>query len=142
MRLVYKPEGQEEPQRWTVALGKFRSLEVEHIEKLTGWDYGSDYQMRLLKGNMLARRALLFTLLRREHPHLKFTDVDFAADEAELEFDVAELRDFRKAAESSKAVSELEREAVLEELDRQIAEELERDGEGKVPTPTSEGATG
>lgn len=143
MRLVYHPEGSTEPQRWEISLGKFRSLEVEQIEKLTGFDYGNEFKARLMKGNALARRALLFVLLRRQHPTTKFHDVDFADDELQLEMDLDELHETRKVVETSPAISEAERPLVLAALDEQIAEEAERAGvEGKAPTPTGETATG
>ncbi len=142
MRLVYTPEGQDEPQVWEFALGKLRSQEVEHIERLTGLSYGTEYKDRLLKGNMLARRALLFTLLRRQHPHYKFADVDFADEELTLEQNLDELLETRKVIETLPAIPEAERPAVLEALDQQIAEERERNGEGKAPTPSGESATG
>lgn len=140
MRLVYQPEGQPEPQEWTVDLGRLRSQEVEQIEKLTGLDYGSDYKTRLMKGNSLARRALLYTLQRRAHPHIRWTDVDFADAELVLAFDLPELREIHKAVMESSAVPEAERPAVLEELERQIsaAEAVQ----GKALTQTVESATG
>ena len=143
MRLVYQPEGSSEPQKWEISLGKFRSLEVEQIEKLTGMDYGNEFKARLMKGNALARRALLFVLLRRQHPTTKFMDVDFADDELQLEMDLEELRETRKVVEVSPVISEAERPLVLAALDEQIAEEAERAGvEGKALTPTGETATG
>lgn len=142
MRLVYSPEGQEEPTRWEFKLGKLRSLEVEKIEQLTGWNYGLEYKDKLLNGNSLARRALLFTLQRRSHPHLKFADVDFADDELLVEMSLDELRDARSNAETSPAIPEDRRALVLAALDQQIAEEETRGSEGKALTPTSEGATG
>lgn len=146
MRLVYQPEGSPEPQRWEISLGKFRSLEVEQIERLTGMDYGNEFKARLMKGNALARRALLFILLRRQHPTTKFMDVDFADDELQLEMDLEELRETRKVVETSPAITEQERPMVLAALDQQIAEEGDRaeqaGAEGKALTPTDETATG
>src|SRR5690349_14550535 len=97
MFLTYQPDGQTEPRRWTLNLGKLRSMEIEAIEKATGFNYGTDFKDKLLRGNGLARRALLWTLQRREHPTLKFADVDFADDELQLEMDVDELAESRAA---------------------------------------------
>jgi hypothetical protein len=120
MRLVYAPEGQPEPTTWAVDLGKLRTMEVEAIERLTGLDYGSTFKERLLKGNSLARRALLFTLQRRQHPTLKFADVDFADDELRLEFGLAELQAMRSAVEEAPSLTDDERVAALAELDKMI----------------------
>lgn len=128
MRLVYHPDGQSEPREWPIDLGKFRTLEVENIERLTGLDYGADFKKRLLQGSALARRALLYTLQRREHPHLRFSDVDFADDEVRLEFDLAELREMRAAAAGA-PMAEDQRSLVLSEIDRQIELETAAHGE-------------
>lgn len=145
MFLTYKPEDGDE-QRWTIKLGKLRSLEIEQIEKLTAMDYGAEFRQRLLKGNGLARRALLFTLVRRDHPRTRFADVDFADDELILEMDLVELREVREAVVEAPTLSDDERTIALAQVDAQIAE-IEAAGEqveaeGKAPTPANEGATG
>ncbi|MER7002204.1 hypothetical protein ABT297_04035 [Dactylosporangium sp. NPDC000555] len=143
MFLVYKPEDGD-AQRWTVQLGKLRSGEIEQIEKLTGFDFGTDYKTRLMRGNALARRALLFTMLRRAHPRTRFADVDFADDELTLEMDVAELTELRTAIEEADALSDDERKLAISQIDRQLAEAADegREPEGKAPTPSSDVATG
>lgn len=136
MRLVYHPEGQEEPTVWAINLGKLRSLELEAIERATGFNYGTEFRDRLLKGNGLARRALLWTFLRRQHATLKFADVDFADEELILEFDLEELREIRRTVADSPAVPEPERVAMLAEIDQQIAGLEDQPAEGKAPTPS------
>lgn len=136
MRLVYHPEGQDEPTVWAINLGKLRSLELEAIERATGFNYGTEFRDRLLKGNGLARRALLWTFLRRQHATLKFTDVDFADEELTLEFDLDELREIRRTVAESPAVPEPERVAMLAEIDEQIAGLEDQPAEGKAPTPS------
>lgn len=141
MRLVYHPEGQEQPTEWVINLGKFRSLEVEAIERVTGYNYGTEFRERLLKGNSLARRALLWTLQRRSHPTMKFADVDFADDELALELDRDELVEARRVVAEAATLPELEQAAVLAELDRQIAALAEAAQEGKALTPSGDGDT-
>lgn len=85
MFLVYKPEDGEE-QRWEYRPGRLRVMEMEAIEKHTGGlAYATEFKAQLLKGQTAARRALLWTFLRRQHPTLKFADVDFFDDELQLE---------------------------------------------------------
>lgn len=141
MRLVYQPEGQDQPTEWAINLGKFRSLEIEAIERVTNYNYGSEFKERLLKGNALARRALLWTLQRRSHPTMKFADVDFADDELSLAFDLDELRDIRSTVADSDTFPEVDRATALAEIDKQIVELEEQPAEGKALTPTGDGDT-
>jgi hypothetical protein len=90
MFLIYKPDGQDE-KRYVYNPGKLRVSESEAIEDRTGLAYGGDFKIALLKGNMRARRALLWTYLRREHPAIRYEDVDFADDEVSLEMDKDEI---------------------------------------------------
>lgn len=146
MRLVYTPDGDEDQaQSWEINLGRFRSAETEMIEKRTGMDWGTDFTERLMKGNMLARRALLWALQRRTHPMIRFEDVDFAHDEVLLEFDRDEL--LRQRAEVEKApLNDLEKAAALAYLDDEIAKaprpEPGEEGVGKADEPSSESGTG
>ncbi|SCL43154.1 hypothetical protein GA0074692_6737 [Micromonospora pallida] len=98
MYLVYAPEGGEE-QRWEYKPGRLRVMEMEAIDRHTGLAYGSDFKVALLKGQTSARRALLWTFLRRQHPTLKYSDVDFYDDELRLE---------RTKSEVEAAITELE----------------------------------
>lgn len=131
MRLVYAPDGQES-QRWPVDLGKLRVAECEQIEKRTGLTYGAEFKEQLLKGGITARRALLFTLLRREHPRTRWEDVDFADDELRLEFDVDELREMRAATVDATGVSEEHRAQALAVLDAEIAAAEDAAAAGEV----------
>ncbi|MFD4660838.1 hypothetical protein ACFWP2_35075 [Kitasatospora sp. NPDC058444] len=131
MYLVYEPEGSDEPQRWKYQPTKLMSAERERLEKLTGRDF-SAFTQAVLAGNSLARRALLFIFLKRQHPATRFDDVDFAWDELRLELSRAELEQVREqAAETAPAD---QRAAVLAQLDKEIAEAYE-DPEGKVLPP-------
>lgn len=127
MYLIYKPEGEDE-QRWWFDPRKMKAREAEAIEKRTGWDW-QEVGDHLMKGSSLARRALLWTYLRREHHVLRFEDVDFAMDEVDLEFSKEELQRIRdKAAEAD---STPETAQAIDFLDAQIAEAPE--GPGKAP---------
>src|SRR6202008_272959 len=88
--LVYQPEGSDEPKRWKYQPKKLMAPEREMLEKYTGRDF-TDFSQAVLKGNSKCRRALLYLYLKREHPTLKFDDVDFAWEELTLEHSKGEL---------------------------------------------------
>lgn len=135
MYLVYKPEGSEEPKRWKYQPKKLMSAEREKLERLTDRNY-SEFTKDVVAGNALCRRALLFVFLKREHPTVRFEDVDFAWDELTLEYSKGELRLIR--AEVSESVSGEKAAAVLGKLDEQIAEAYEDpDDEGKAELPVA-----
>lgn len=138
MFLIYTPDGQE-VQRFPVKLGKLRSMEIEAIEKRTGWDYGTDFAQHLQKGSALARRALLWTMLRRQHPTLKFDEVDFAHDELELAYDKAELEEILAGIDAAPYDTEAQRAAAKE----QIVEAMKTapEPEGKAPGKSAAAAT-
>lgn len=144
--LVYTPDGQQQ-QRWEFQLGKLRCQETEAIERRTGMAYGSEFKENLLKGQVLARRALLWTMLRREHHSLRFENVDFADDELLLEFDRGEWQQMYNEVEQVAGLSDDERAFRLAMIGAEIAklDEAAAEGEpeqGKAPESASAVATG
>jgi hypothetical protein len=133
--LVYKPEGTEEPRRWKYNPRKIMSAERESIERLTGHNW-TEFTKAVVEGSSICRRALLFTFQKREHPTLKFDDIDFAWDELELEYSKGELLQIREAA--AEGASAEMRPAILARLDEQIAQALEDpEEEGKAQPPVA-----
>ncbi|WP_329597759.1 hypothetical protein OIE43_18805 [Streptomyces pseudovenezuelae] len=133
MYLVYKPEGTEEPKRWKYQPKKLMSPERELLEKLTGKNF-TEFTVDVQKGNSRCRRALLFIYLKREHPTLKFDDVDFAWDELTLEHSKGELQLMREQLPDSVAPEQLD--AVRAKLDEEIAAAYDDpDEEGKAQLP-------
>lgn len=126
MYLTYKP-ADGEPQQWSFQPAKMKAHEAEAIEKKTGWDWG-EFGEHLLKGSVLARRALLWTFLRRLHPVLRFEDVDFAVDELTLELDRAELVAQREQLSKLDILAGPEKAAALAVLDEQIGQAPEEPG--------------
>lgn len=120
MFVVYKPAGQPE-QRWHFLPGRLRVAEMEAIERRTNLPYSGAFKQNLLQGGTAARRALLWTLLRREHHTLKFEDVDFFDDELELQLDRDELAAEIAGMETFDGVTEAERAAGLALLREQLA---------------------
>lgn len=133
MRLIYSPDG-EQAQEWTYSPGKIRAAEAELLEKRTGMTWG-DFNQQLARGNVLARRALLWHFLRQTHSILRFEDVDFAMDELEIRFDKREFALMR--AEMEKAplppgTPDEVRDLILAEVDKEIAGA--DDAPGKAPS--------
>lgn len=83
MFVTYSP-GEGDVQEWTVYPAKMRTSEQEAIERAAGMSFAA-WSTAVQQGSSLARRALLWVLLRREHPRLAFADVDFAWDELVIE---------------------------------------------------------
>lgn len=136
MFLVYTPEGQDEPTRWAYNPRKIMSAERENIERLTGKNW-SEFTKDVVQGSSLCRRALLFTYLKREHPGVKFDDVDFAWDELKLEYTKSELIKIRETVADS--ATGQERAAVLAKMDEEIAEAYEDpEDEGKAQLPVAD----
>ncbi|EPD56352.1 hypothetical protein [Streptomyces sp. HGB0020] len=136
MYLVYTPDGSDEPKRWKYQPKKLMSAEREMLERYTGKNF-TDFSQDVLKGNSKCRRALLYLFLKREHPTLKFDDVDFAWDELTLEHSKGELRLMRENVADSVPPDQLA--AVLEKLDEEIAEAYEDpDDEGKAQLPIAD----
>ncbi|MFF7521251.1 hypothetical protein [Streptomyces pseudovenezuelae] len=133
MFLVYKPEGSEEPKRWKYQPKKLMSPERELLEKLTGKNF-TEFTVDVQKGNSRCRRALLFIYLKREHPTLKFDDVDFAWEELTLEHSKGELQLMRGQLPDTVDPEQLD--AVRAKLDEEIAAAYDDpDEEGKAELP-------
>jgi hypothetical protein len=89
MQFVYKPEGTD-PKKWPFAPEKLMSPEAEAIERHTRMTYG-DWTQAVGNGSMLALHGLLFVLLKREEPSLKWEEVQFSLSEVDFELDADEL---------------------------------------------------
>lgn len=119
MFVVYKPADQPE-QRWHFLPGRLKTAEMIAIEKRTGLPYSGAFKQNLMQGGTLARQALLWTMLRREHHTLKFEDVEFYDDELELQLDKDELAAEIAALEDFDGVTDAERNAGLALLRGQL----------------------
>ncbi|MER6834242.1 hypothetical protein ABT320_09620 [Streptomyces cellulosae] len=136
MFLVYSPEGSDEPKRFKYNPRKIMSAEREWIERRTERNW-ADFTKDVVAGNSLCRRALLYVFLKREHPGIKWDDVDFAWDELVLEYSKSELIQIRETA--AEAATGEEREQVLARLDEDIAAAHEDpDDGGKAQLPIAD----
>jgi lipase chaperone LimK len=80
------------------------SPERELIEKLTGKLY-AEWTQEVMRGGSRARRVLLYIMLKRQHPALRFDDVDFAWDELTLQQSKQEYDDLIAQIEGNETLS-------------------------------------
>ncbi|MEV6571872.1 hypothetical protein [Streptomyces sp. NPDC051577] len=133
MYLVYQPEGSDEPKRWKYSPKKLMSAEREMLERRTQLPF-TEFTQDVLKGSSVCRRALLFMYLKRDHPGVKYDDVDFAWDELQLEYSRSELELMR--AEAAEHATGEERAAALARLDAEIEtayDDTEDEGKASLP---------
>jgi hypothetical protein len=126
LKVTYSPEDGDE-QVFDYNPNKLMSAEREALESRTGKPF-SDFAMGVLKGDALCRRALLHVLLKRQHPTLRFDDVDFCWDELTVEMTKGEI-DLAVARLREKGGSEQMIEGMLAQ--RETAPEDE--GKARLP---------
>lgn len=135
MLVTYTPESGD-AQRWEFDPKRVRASEAEAIEKRAGENWDS-WLFAVQAGSMRARRVLLWHLLRREHPSLRWEDTpDFYAGELLVEHTVAELTEIRDRVEAARLSAD-QREQALTALDVAITEAMARQAEepeGKAPS--------
>lgn len=85
LRLIYTPEG-EDSQEFDFDPDTVFSLEAEALEDVGGdsWDSYAEWIDKVGSGNIRARRALLWILLRRSNPKLRFEDLVFRINEFDV----------------------------------------------------------
>lgn len=120
MQLTYRPEGKE-PTVWPFEPQKLLSSEAIALEKVTGFTY-EEFGQQVLRGSMLARRALLWVYLKRGEPTLRFDQLDPPVEAIELSFDPDELTKIRDEVFKNQDLTDSERYQALEEIDRQLSE--------------------
>ncbi len=140
MFIDYTPEGQE-TQRFEFRPGRVRLDEAARIEfqytKLLGEKRTYQQFIEDVKqGSAVARRVLLFHLLRRVHPVTRIEDVNPFDDEIVTLFHKAELEELRAAVEKS-SMPTAEKETFLSRLDDEIATAPDAEEPGKADGPTT-----
>ncbi|MEU3972402.1 hypothetical protein [Streptomyces bacillaris] len=133
MFLVLHREGEAEATRWRYEPKKLMSVEREDIERRTSRHF-AQFTQDVLQGNSLCRRALLFTYLRREHPKVKFEDVDFGWDELKLEYSRQEYQEMREGILGALHGDELA--AALQQIDAAMEDaydDVEAAGKAELP---------
>lgn len=142
MFVTYTPEDGEK-QTWEFVPGRVRVSEQVLVEKRADMRW-AQWVEEIKIGLSSARRVLLWHLIRREHPGLRWEDTpDYCADELLVELSVQELSEWRDTV-LKLAGSEEDREQMLAVIDGQIAESSAKHGDGatgKAPSKTSSSAT-
>lgn len=112
MRFSYKPEGAD-PREWDFDASKLLSPEAEAIERNTGMTY-QEWQDSLRRGSMLAFHGLLYVMLKRSNPTLKWDQVVFSYGEVDFILDEEETRQTIAALEAQDSLTDSEEEALRE----------------------------
>ncbi len=97
MQFVYKPEGAE-PRRWDFNPAKLMSPEVEAIERHTALAFG-EWINQVGRGSFVAIHGLLYVLLKRTHPTLKWDEVQFCMEDIDFEMNAEERAEALAALE-------------------------------------------
>ncbi|MFY1660908.1 hypothetical protein [Micromonospora sp. WMMD1274] len=129
MIVTYKPEGGE-AQEWEFRPGRVKSSEAEILQRRFGgtWD---EFAVGVLKGDIRARRIMLWHLLRQAHNTLMFEDMpEFYMDELVVEHTKHELGEMRNNVEKLSSLTDDERAGMLAALEIQI--EAAPEGLGKA----------
>jgi hypothetical protein len=134
MQFVYKPEGAE-PKRWPFDADKLMSPEAEAIERHTKMTYG-EWTDAVTRGSVLALHGLLYVLLKRSIPTLKWDEVQFNLTELDFELDDQETADTIAALEAKDELSAGE-EQTLAQLREQVGPAAEATVPGEVVDPSS-----
>jgi hypothetical protein len=93
VRVIYEPvDGPR--QEFEYVPQELLSFDAEAIEDVGGptWGTYEEFGVKLGGGNLKARRALLWIMLRRQNPRLRFTDLVVRVDEVRLAADADDLR--------------------------------------------------
>lgn len=111
MIVTYTPADGEK-REWAYKPNKLMAVEAEAIEQRTGWTY-QEFGAQFLKGSTLARHALLWVLLKRETPGIRYDDVKFAVDEIDFDLDADERAATIIALQEKPDLSDDERAALV-----------------------------
>jgi hypothetical protein len=123
MQFTYTPDGSDEPQVWDFSPDKLMSPEAEAIERQTGFTF-AEWQDKVLSGSVTAIHGLLWVMLKRENPTLKYDQVVFAMGEVGLDFTAEERAEILRELLKRDAIEGLEppQRALLEQLQGEAAE--------------------
>jgi|1186.fasta_scaffold26473_2 hypothetical protein len=115
MLITYRPAGGE-PRDWSFQPRELSSLEAEDVEDATGYAFPL-FQSQFYAGRTRARRAVLWVLLRREDPALRFDDVQYGMAELGFHWDGGtETTELARQVEIDPDIDEETRTRILAEL--------------------------
>lgn len=144
MIVTLQVEGQERPLRWSFDPRRVPMSAAEVIERRWSTDAPSyaAWMQAVEQGSARARRVLVWWLQHREHPSMRFEDVDPAVGDVEVEYTREELERAIAEVQQVKSLTPEERTAVLTSLERQLADLPEDDESGKAPSSSSSKTSG
>lgn len=119
MIIIYAPEGGER-RTWNLKEVRFMSSEAETVERSTGLEW-QEAKARVIKGSMLALRAIVWVLVKRDQPALRYTQFDPAEDEIGVDFDTEEWAVVRDELANSPDLDDEQRALALAQLDAEAA---------------------
>lgn len=132
MILIYEPEGGER-RTWNLKTTRFMSTEAEAVERATGLEW-QEAKARVIKGSMVALRATVWVLVKREDPTLRYTAFDPAENEIGVDLDAEEWGVLREEVANSSDMGEAEKAAVLAQLDAEATDaEVPEPGADDIP---------
>jgi hypothetical protein len=126
MKFTYTPEGAQ-PRSWDYNPLRLMSPEAEAIERHTGMTF-AEWESKVTAGSMLAIHGLLFVMLKRTHPTLKWDEVQFCLDEVDFEPDEEE-----KATALAGLQKQLDEGGALSEGEAELYERLKADPSEAAP---------
>ena len=88
------------------------STEAEDIEKVTELTF-AQWGQQLMNGSALCGRALVWVLLKRQNPGLRFRNVHFRMNELDISLDDDEKRRIREELKKNDDMSDEEKRDVL-----------------------------
>jgi len=130
VRLIYAPEGGER-QEWSFRPNELLSPEAEAMEDAGPWGTFEEFGRRFMSGNLRARRAALWVMLRRADPALRLSDLVVRVDELDVEYEPDEIDRLRTLIETNAFLTDDERAEALALLEQ-----------GEAPPEASEFAAG
>lgn len=126
--LTYTPEGAD-PIVFEFAFDKLMSPEAIAIEKLTGLTL-EEVGKKFLSSSVTTTHALLYVLMKRNHPTLKPDELQFTTSEIAVELTVDETRSFVERYDAGELPVETDAQrAALEELRTTLPPEVEDEPE-------------
>ena len=111
MIIVYAPEGGE-VHRWDLKEIRIMAVEAEEVERVTDLDWAAA-RAKIVKGSMLALRAVAWVLLKRTQPTLRYGQFQPAAAELDFEYSPAERAAIRANIEADPELTDAERATIL-----------------------------
>lgn len=128
MIIVYAPEDGD-AHRWDLKEIRIMAVEAEEVERVTDLDWAAA-RAKIVKGSMLALRAVAWVLLKREQPTLRYTQFLPAAAELDFEYSATERAAIRAGIEADPDLSQDEKAAILAEFDEADAALADADTAG------------